>query len=239
MIDLHCHLLPGVDDGASNIEASLGLLNTAINDGIKHMVFTPHMHPTRYNNTQSSLAKSFKLFENELAKHQLDITISLGAEVRLCAEILELHSNNQLSYIGHWQDKKVILLEFPHDNIPPGSVNLIHWLLNKNIIPLIAHPERNKAIMNDINKLTPFIELGCLFQLTAMSVTGDFGKNAYNISQTFLRNNWAHVIASDAHNSMHRPPILSKAYQFIVENYNEQLAQELFSINPQHIISHQ
>jgi protein-tyrosine phosphatase len=238
VIDLHCHLLPEVDDGASSIEASIELLNIAINDGIKHMVFTPHMYPTRYNNTQSSLVKSFDIFQKHLAKQQLDITISLGAEVRLCSEILDLYSKNQLSYIGRWQDKKVILLEFPHNAIPPGSENLISWLLDKNIIPMIAHPERNKAIMNDINKLTPFIELGCLFQLTAMSVTGAFGKGAYTIAHTFLRNNWAHVIASDAHNSLHRPPILSKAYQFVVENYSEQLAQELFSANPHYIISH-
>jgi len=237
MIDLHCHLLPEVDDGAQSPSDSIALFEMAIADGITHMVLTPHVQPGRYNNTRSNLKAHFEKLQTLISEQQLDITISIAGEVRLCAEVLGLFANSDLPFIGKYNDADVMLLELPHEGIPPGSDKLVDWLIARGILPMIAHPERNKAIMRDITKVTPFLEKGCLFQLTAMSVTGKFGDAAHNIAHQFLENDWASIIASDAHNINRRPPILSEAYNLITEQYGNDYAKRLLIDTPQHIIS--
>jgi len=239
MIDLHCHLLPSVDDGAQNDSDSIALFKIAIADGITHMVLTPHVQPGRYENNLSNLLKPFEKLQALIKQEQLDITISLAGEVRLCAEVLGLYATQNLPFIGKLEGKNVVLLEFPHEGIPPGSDKLVDWLIARNILPMIAHPERNKAVMRDITKIAPFIEKGCLFQLTAMSVTGKFGEAAHKIAHQFLENDWATIIASDAHNKKHRPPILSEAFKTVSQLYSENLAKQLLLTTPGEIISTQ
>jgi len=236
LIDLHCHLLPGVDDGAVDDADSIALFKLAIDDGISHMVLTPHVHPGRYENTKRNLEAPFRRLERLISENQLNISLSVAGEVRLCSEVLSLFSTDDLPFIGKYQGKNVILLEFPHEGIPPGSDKLVDWLMQRNILPMIAHPERNKAIIRDIKKAGPFIERGCLFQLTAMSITRKFGENPHNIAHQFLSNRWANIVASDAHNIKHRPPILSEAYQTITEQYGEAMARELLVDTPTMLI---
>ena len=236
MIDLHCHLLPGVDDGAANDADSIVLFKQAIADGITHMVLTPHVHPGRYENNKTNLQAPFARLQALLAEQNLDINIAVAGEVRLSAEVLSMFATKNLPFIGKYRGKDVMLLEFPHDGIPPGSDKLVDWLMQRDILPIIAHPERNKAIMRDINKVGPFLERGCLFQLTAMSVTGKFGEKAHEIAHQFLSNGWTTIIASDAHNIKHRPPMLSEAYECIETQYSADLAKQLFIDTPSEII---
>ena len=237
MIDLHCHLLPGIDDGAQTEEESIGLLQQAIADGITHMVLTSHVQPGRYNNNLNNLQIPFQRLQEIVKERQLTIKLSLGGEVRLCDEILQLFADDNIPFIGTYNNKQVLLLELPHNSIPAGSDKLIDWLMERNILPMIAHPERNKAIIDDISKAKPFIMSGCLFQLTAMSVTGDFGKKAYGIAHQFLDQGLATIIASDAHNSKRRPAILSKAFNHVAEKYSEALAKELLIETPGRILA--
>jgi protein-tyrosine phosphatase len=237
MIDLHCHLLPGVDDGAQNDSDSIALFKIAIADGITHMTLTPHVQPGRYENTRNNLLPHFEKLQTLLKEQQLDINIAIAGEVRLCAEVLGLYTTQDLPFIGKLEDKSVMLLELPHEGIPPGSDKLVDWLMDRNILPMIVHPERNKAVRRDITKIAPFIEKGCLFQLTAMSITRKFGEPAYNIAHQFLNNGWASIVASDAHNTNRRPPILSEAYDTVSKQYNNDLANSLFIDTPKQIIS--
>lgn len=237
MIDLHSHLLHGVDDGAQDIASSLALLRCAIDDGISHITLTPHIHPGRYENNAGTLEGPFSELKQQVADQGLAINLALAGEVRLSPEILTLVATKQVPFLGNWQGKNVMLLELPHGQIPPGSDKLIDWLLARDILPMIAHPERNKVIMADITKLHSFVTSGCLLQLTAMSVTGDFGEAAYNTAQKILEADWATIVASDAHNLKHRPPVLSRAYSFVSDNYGEQIAKRLMVDNPQLLVS--
>ncbi len=237
MIDLHCHLLPGVDDGAEFVHDALALAKIAVDDGIEHMVLTPHVHPGRYENSRSSLQPHFEHFEQALSDSGLKLKVSLAGEVRLSAEVLQMVANQEIPFLGAWNDYKVVLLELPHSHIPPGSDKLVKWLMDRKILPMIAHPERNKDIVTNLDKIRPFVEMGCLFQLTAMSVTGDFGQAAHQRSHEILENNWATVIATDAHNTQHRPPVLSRAKGLVSQLYGEKMAADLFEINPSKIIS--
>ncbi|MDO6512871.1 tyrosine-protein phosphatase [Neptuniibacter sp. 2_MG-2023] len=236
MIDLHCHLLPGIDDGASSMEEALSLARIAADDGITHIVLTPHVHPGRYNNNVQSIKPIFEQFQTALVENDINLSVKAAGEVRLSAEVLAMFANNQLPFLGVWEDKKVMLLELPHSHVPPGSEKLVKWLLDRGVLPMIAHPERNKGIMSDVTKLTPFIELGCLFQLTAMSVSGGFGVEAKRLSDQMLMNGWVTIIASDGHNSDHRPPVLSKAVSAAAELIGDVEARRLVWGNPARII---
>lgn len=236
MIDLHCHLLPGIDDGASSMEEALSLARMAVDDGVTHMVLTPHVHPGRYENNAQSIRPVFDAFESELARADIKLSVKPAGEVRLSAEILAMCAVNQIPFLGEWDGKQVMLLELPHSHIPPGSDKLVRWLLDRDILPMIAHPERNKGIMSDITKLAPFIEMGCLFQVTAMSVTGGFGSTAKSLADRMLENGWVTVLASDAHNCDHRPPVLSKAVDAAAELIGDVEAKRLVWGNPAKII---
>jgi protein-tyrosine phosphatase len=236
MFDLHCHLLPGVDDGAAEVEDALALARVAIDDGISHMVLTPHVHPGRYDNTRTSLEPHFAAFSARLKEEGLPLTVSLAGEVRLSAEILQMAAMDDLPFLGVWEGKKVMLLELPHSHIPPGSDKLVKWLMSRDIVPMIAHPERNKDIMNSLEKITPFVEMGCLFQVTAMSVTNEFGGIAHERAHQLLERDWVTLIASEAHNVDRRPPVLSKARQVVESVYGAGVADKLFVSTPKSIV---
>ena len=236
MIDLHCHLLPGIDDGASSLEEALRLARIAVDDGITHMVFTPHVHPGRYENHAQNIQPVFEQFQHALTDNGIQLSVKFAGEVRLSAEMLSMFALGQLPFLGEWDGKKVMLLELPHSHVPPGADKLVKWLSDRDVVSMIAHPERNKGFVADVKKLAPFVEMGCLFQLTAMSVTGDFGKPAHDLALRMLESGWATVIASDAHNEQYRPPVLSKAVSVATNLLGEAEAKRLVLGNPARII---
>ncbi|RTE65218.1 capsular biosynthesis protein [Amphritea opalescens] len=236
MIDLHSHLLPGIDDGPSTLDESLQLARIAASDGIRHMVVTPHIHPGRYENQIATIEPVLQRLQAALIEHDIPLTMSMGAELRISAEMISMIPSGKIPFLGEWEGKKVLLLEFPHNHIPPGSDKLIGWLKAQNIIPMIAHPERNKEIINNIDKINPFIEQGCLLQVTAMSVAGQFGAKAFEIAQELLARDWVTVLATDAHNVAHRPPILSEGLKAAANIIGEAAALRLVKETPEQII---
>ena len=216
MIDLHNHLLPGIDDGSPDIETSIALARIALADGITHMVCTPHIHPGRYENTKRTIALALVKFRQALKAANLNLQVRAAAEVRIGPEIMTGIEENTLPFLGHWQGKPVLLLELPHGEIPLGSDRLTAWLLRQGVQPMIAHPERNKAAMKTPNKLKPFIEQGCLFQVTAGSMAGHFGEHAQKLATQLLRDGLITILATDAHNIQHRPPIMSVARKVVI-----------------------
>ena len=162
MIDLHNHLLPGIDDGAPDLDTALQLARLAVADGITHLVCTPHIHPGRYENTPATIGQALLEFQQGLREHAIPLQVAAAAEVRFGMELMIGVKTNTIPYVGQWQGKNVLLLEFPHGEVPFGAEKLTGWLLQNNVIPMIAHPERNKGLMREPAKLKPFIEQGCL-----------------------------------------------------------------------------
>ena len=208
MIDLHCHLLPGIDDGPETLDQAIALAAHAVKSGITYAVVTPHVHIGRYENDLASIRRDLAAFQRELDSLKIPLRMGLGGEVRLGPEIIELVGENRIPFLGERDGYRIMLLEFPHGHIPVGSDKFVAWLLKNKIRPLIAHPERNREIMDDVNKLTPFVTMGCLLQLTAGSVAGHFGEHARQRAVDLLQRRWVTVLASDAHNMEHRPPEL-------------------------------
>ena len=236
MIDLHCHILPGIDDGPKTVEDALKMAEYAVAEGITHSVLTPHIIPNSYDNDIKTIQAAYERFKAELASHNVPLTISMAAEVRVCGELPHMIAENKIPFIGIWDNKKVILLEFPHDHIPVGSDKLVSWLLARDIIPLIAHPERNQAILGQPDKIMPFVRQGCLLQVTASSVTGLFGQASQQCAVRFIEQNLVTVMASDAHNLVKRKPVLKPAVDYLKNIIGNQLADELVSNNPARIL---
>lgn len=232
MIDLHNHLLPGIDDGAPDLATALELAQIAVADGITHLVCTPHIHPGRYDNTPASIKQALTVFQQGLIEHNIPLLVSAAAEVRFGMELMIGIKNNSIPFLGQWQGKNVLLLEFPHGEMPFGAERLTGWLLQQNIIPMIAHPERNKGLMREPDKLTPLIQQGCLLQVTASSVAGGFGETAQELAMHWLEKNWVTILASDAHNTDHRPPILSAGLAAASELLGAEAVQRLVIDNP-------
>jgi protein-tyrosine phosphatase len=237
MIDLHCHLLPGIDDGPDTLEEALELARMAVEDGITHAVVTPHVHPGRWENTRVDIAQHCADFRIELKEHSIPLSLGFAGEVRLTDELMEQVANDDIPFYGEVGGYQVMLLEFPHGHIIPGSEKLVAWLLDRNIRPLIAHPERNKQVMKEPARLLPFIEAGCWLQLTAGSLLGAFGERARQLSEQLMAQDMITVVASDGHNARARPPCLRQAYDHISEHYGEPRAQRLMQEMPAQIVA--
>jgi len=161
----------------------------------------------------------------------------MGAEVRLDAAIIPMIRQQRVPYLGVWKGQRVLWLEFPHGSIVSGAENLVEWLLNQDILPMIAHPERNKAVMRNPDRLQPFLALGCLVQITAGALIGQFGEHVQQVAENLLRQHIPTVLASDAHNLVTRPPNLSAGFKAAVSIVGEAAARELVYANPMQLFS--
>lgn len=215
MIDIHCHLLPGIDDGSSTLEESLQMARMAVADGITHAVLTPHLNPGRWDNSAANIAAATQALRAALAAEAIPLSLGFAAEVRISDQIFQQLDNGDIPFLGELDGDRVILLEFPHDHIIPGTPNLIAWLVRNGIRPVIAHPERNREFMQTPDKLLPMIDQGSLVQITACSLTGRFGAATTAVAEYYIRKGLASFVASDAHNTSTRPPLISAACQII------------------------
>ncbi|HEC15579.1 MAG TPA: hypothetical protein ENI99_03260 [Sedimenticola sp.] len=236
MIDMHSHILPGVDDGAEDDAAALQMLALAAEDGIKTQVLTPHIQPGVYDNTLPFLRDRLACFEQLVRENGIDIELRLAAEVRIGPEVLQLVQSDAIPWLGSWEGHRVFLMEFPHNQIPAGSINLVQWLLKQGIIPMIAHPERNRGLQGDTTKLKPFLDAGCLVQITSGSLNGQFGAEAHKLAVELLRAGKVTLLATDCHNPAYRPPDLGAGYKAAAEIVGEPAAGSLVETNPRALL---
>ncbi|MEM6583718.1 MAG: CpsB/CapC family capsule biosynthesis tyrosine phosphatase [Pseudomonadota bacterium] len=232
MIDLHCHLLPGVDDGPETLEESLELCRIAVEDGITHAITTPHIHPGRWNNTRSSIRQACDALRVVLIQQDIPLNLGFAAEVRVTDGIMQQIAEREIPFYGAVDGYQIMLLEFPHGRIVPGSEKLVRWLLKHRVRPMIAHPERNKQVMKDPSQLQPFIDIGCWFQVTAGSLTGRFGQSAQATAEQLLDQDVVTVVASDGHNTTARRPIIAEAYDYLGQHYGDDRARRLMLDTP-------
>lgn len=232
MIDIHSHIIPNIDDGASSIEEALTMLKMAFDNGVTTQVLTPHMHQGRFDNTKEHIEQCFIKFKEIVEEANIPIKLLLGAELRIGPEVMTMINNNQIPWLGECQQQKTFLLEFPRNDIPFGSDNLVRWVLSKNCLPIIVHPERNRTFINHPEKLQVFLDLGCPIQLTACSLTGKFGEDVQKFSEQLLIDEKVSAIASDCHNLKGRKPDLLAGFEHAKSIIGEQQASTLVNLVP-------
>lgn len=230
-IDIHCHILPGFDEGASSIEEAMRMFQIARDDGVTGIVATPHILNGVYNNTRETISQAV----SELKEMSGILPIYMGAEIRICRKLIDRILSKEIPLIN---DNRYLLLELPTYIIPPIEVleNIVTDLARNNITPILSHPERNMAVLQNISIMGRLIMHGALSQITAMSITGQLGRDVQKGSLKMIEKGYAHVVASDAHNAKDRPPILSGAYKKVSRVFGEQEAERLFIKNPLKII---
>lgn len=236
MIDIHCHFLPGIDDGAKTLADALDMARAAVGAGVVYSVMTPHLHPGRYENLRTTIEPAFVSFQNALRKEEIPLQCGMAAEVRLSPEILDLIDQGELPFLGEMDGDKIMLLEFPHSHIPLGADNLIRKLLDLKIRPIIAHPERNKDVIRKLEKIEPFIEMGCLLQLTASAVAGRFGDGPHLRARQLLEREAVFALATDAHDLKGRRPELREGVQAAAEIVGDEAARAMVQDNPRTIL---
>lgn len=236
MIDLHCHYLPAIDDGSQSMAESLDLARASVADGITHAAMTPHIHPGRYENVRTTVEEATQQFRQALLEAGIALQVYPAGEVRLSSDVIDLLEQDELPFLGLQDGYRIVLLEFPYGQIPLGADKLGRWLLANRVRPLIAHPERNKAVMQNVERIAPFIEMGCWLQVTAASVLGEFGQPAQNCAELLLERRWVSVVATDAHNLLHRAPMMTAARNYLAQNLGESEAERLTRTNPGKIL---
>jgi len=233
MIDLHTHILAGIDDGAKTLDDSIALITDAVNGGVTKILSTPHIHFGCFDNNIASIKGAFSELTAQLEKQPLAVSVAYAAEVHLCPEILLLAKQKQLPFMGKWQAMDILLLEFPGRFIPPGSEKLVDWLIKQGIKPMIAHPERDRDL-HQFSELVRLMEArDCLFQVTAGSLLGDFGERAASFSWQLVEENRATIVASDMHHLVKRPCKMQQAYDAVLTRCGKEVAERLFVINPE------
>lgn len=232
MIDLHNHLLPGIDDGASDMAEALAMARLAVEQGITHLVCTPHIQPGRFDNHDGTIGPVLEQFRTALRSEQIPLQVAAAAEVHFGLEIMTGIAEKTLPFLGEWQGRPVLLLELPHGMVPHGADRLTHWLLGQGVVPMIAHPERNRGFIQSPGRLKPFLDQGCLLQITAASLDGRFGDSACDLAEALLVDGRVTILATDAHNPEHRPPLLAKGLALAAELIGETQARRLVEEQP-------
>ena len=236
MIDLHCHILPNIDDGSSSLEESLEMAETAVKDGIHTIVATPHSLDGVYQNSVDTILSQVSELQGVLTENHIDLKLRPGADIHLCNDMVQQISSGRACTIDN--AGKYILLELPSQMIPDGVKSEIFSLKLNGITPIITHPERNAMVQHDPGILYELVQMGALAQITAMSVTGDFGGFIARISAELLKSRLVHIIASDAHSAHDRPPVLSRAVETAAEILKDyETAAHMVTAVPAAIIS--
>ncbi len=226
MVDVHCHLLPGLDDGPETLEESLQMAEMAIADGTTHVIATPHAS-SRYPFSPEAVAEAAGRLRQALGER---LHLATGCDFHLSPE--NLHELFQQPRQFTLNGGSYLLLELSDFAIPPGFEDTLYRLQQLGLRPILTHPERNPLLRKATARLDDWIGRGCLVQITAGALLGRFGPEAERAAVEWVRSGRVHLVASDAHNTTRRPPGLRQAYLQLARLAGEAVARALVADNP-------
>jgi protein-tyrosine phosphatase len=233
VIDLHTHILPGVDDGASTVGDAVALARMASDDGVSTIVATPHRGPWAYREDRADAERRLEEVRLACQHAGIDVDLLLGGEVFIAPNLAEqVREGLALTINGG----RYLLVEWAYDHYPAYSEQAIFDLRLRGIVPIVAHAERYRFVRRDPTYLATLIERGVLVQITASSLLGEFGLAIQKLAETLLVDGLAQVIASDSHGVSRRPPVLSKARDRAAELVGEARARALVVDVPRQIV---
>lgn len=223
MIDIHCHILPGVDDGPQLENQFVKMAGDAVRNGITDVIATPHHFNGKYENKKYDIIERVSWANRKLEEEKLPLTIHPGQELRIHREIFFSIQLDEVMTYGH--QGKYLLLELPANEIPDYCDEIIYELQIEGIVPIIAHPERNKVFWEEPDRLYDLVEAGALAQITAGSILGHFGRKVKNHSGRLIEHDLIHFVASDAHNLSSRGFYLQEAYIALRRKFGKEIVE--------------
>ncbi|MFY0741923.1 CpsB/CapC family capsule biosynthesis tyrosine phosphatase [Solibacillus silvestris] len=212
MIDIHSHILFGVDDGPDDLYETLEMLQQASNEGITEIITTSHSFHPQYNVSAKQVMEQLTVIQEQVEINNIPLKIHAGQEVRLVENIVTLVEANEALTLAN---SNYILLELPSSTVPKFTKEIVINLQANGIIPIIAHPERNKAIAERPSKLEELVREGAMAQITAGSLAGHFGKNIQKLSLDLVKANLVHTYGSDVHNLTTRPYLFDAGLSYL------------------------
>ncbi len=232
MIDIHTHILPGLDDGPRSWDETIELCYMAREDGTEVLVATPHIKNGIYSNRRDNIVEKVNDLREKI-EGRIDLKIYWGADIHITTDLVDKIKTGEVPTIN---DKGYILLELPCELLPPQIENFLFELKLKKITPILTHVERSYWIRKEFERIYRFIEMGALVQVTAMSLTGGFGGEVKSLATELVRLRLAHLIASDSHSLQFRPPGLSSAFKVASSIIGEKDAHAMVKDTPEKII---
>ena len=236
MIDIHCHILPEVDDGSRSLNESIEMAMIAKEQGITKIVNTSHYHPDFRYKKGEELLKELEDFNNVLKENMIDIEVVIGNEIYYTKDLIK--EIDELDFYT-LNNSRYILIELPPTNFPKDLCNIVYELKEKNYIPVFAHVERNREVQENPELIYEVINAGAIIQVNSHSILGKSGKELQKVCNTLLNRNMVHVVGTDAHSSKRRTPIFLDAYKYVSEKYSKEMADDLFIKNNNAIINNE
>jgi protein-tyrosine phosphatase len=240
MIDLHNHILPGIDDGATDIKEALEMARIAVEEGFSGIVATPHFGSGLFSSDANEVRRRVNELNEKIASADLNLTIYPGMEARLTADVLKSLSNGSVISLN---DSQYILLELPPLQVPAGFENFVRMMINSGRKIVLAHPEKNVEIQtypDMVYKLVTMFRPGdLLIQITADSISGDAGLRALSTSKWLLENGLAHILATDAHSSIQRAPRIRNAFELVSSLVGLEKAIQITTDWPRNIVENE
>jgi protein-tyrosine phosphatase len=233
MIDLHTHLLPGIDDGSKSMEQSLEMARIAVDDGITVMACTPHIYPGLYMNDAAGITAGRDKLQRHLDESGINLRLVVGADAHLVPELL---SGLQSGRVPTLNNSRYFLLEPSHHIAVPNFDSAVFEIMVAGYMPIITHPERLTWIEDHYSTFVDMAKRGVWLQLTAGAIVGKFGSRAKYWSERLLSDGLVHIIASDAHNTGRRSPQMSEAFEMAVKQMGKQEATRMVLGRPKAIL---
>jgi protein-tyrosine phosphatase len=235
-VDLHCHLLPGIDDGARDLDAAVAMASLAVADGVRVIACTPHVIPGLYNFDSAFIAERVGALQAELLARGIDLLLVPGGDVHVVVDLPARLVDGRAPTLGA---SRFFLMEPPHDVCPPRLDRVVDRVLAAGFTPIVTHPERLAWVDRQERLMDDLHAAGCLFQITAASFTGRFGTQARERAGRYLSRGQVDLVASDAHDPVDRVPMLSRARTIVAGIVGEDAAEDMFCRRPAAILSGQ
>lgn len=233
MIDLHCHILPGIDDGAPDLDTALAMANIAVADGITVTACTPHIYPGLYDNDQAGIRRATDALRAALARAGVPLELVIGADVHMAPD---LPDGLRAGRIPTLNGTRYFLFEPPHHVAPMRLAETLFELMVAGYVPILTHPERLTWIGEHYDTMLALARRGVWMQLTAASLTGRFGRAAQHFALRMLDDGVVHLLATDAHHARQRAPILSEARQIVADRLGAAEADNLVLVRPRGVL---
>ena len=233
MIDIHSHILPGIDDGAKTMDDSIAMAKHALEQGVTTIIATPHHMNGKYENKKMDIIHHVNQLNDILQNEGIPVTVLPGQECRIYGDIIEDFNKEEILTMNN--GGKYIFIEFSSSHVPAYAEQLLYNIQFEGIIPRIVHPERNQVFLNDPDTLYEYVNRGALTQVTAASVVGGFGKKIQKFSHKLIEVDLTHFIASDAHNVSSRGSKMKEASELIEKKFGKSVL-EMFHANAQSIV---
>ncbi len=236
MIDLHCHILPGIDDGASDSSVSLAMARAMVAQGVTDVACTPHILPGLYHNSGPDIREATQRLQELLDQEGIPLRLTTGADVHMSPDFISGLRSGRLLTLA---DSRYVLVEPPHHSVPPQLEDFFFNLMVAGYAPILTHPERLSWVPSRYETIKKLVRAGVWMQITAGSVAGAFGRNALYWSQRMLDDGCVHLLASDAHDAERRPPDLAAGRENVARRVGAEEAQRMVFTRPAGILKDQ